>query len=131
MGENGGATDTRTSCGLVPARCRVRRRLAEGSAEMLVHHRADVALEVGEEDAAGAQVLSARRQLLVLLFDGWRPRGAQPAAALLGVLHFGIQSQLLEGTHIDTECVFSFVLIQLPAYFCQPKKALTPNLQTT
>lgn len=90
-------TNTRTSRCLVAARRRVRRRLAEGSAEVLVHHRADVTLEVGEEDAAGAQVLGARRQLLVLLFDHW---GAEPAAAVLVVLHFRIQGQLLKRAQI-------------------------------
>lgn len=81
-----------TSGRLVAAGARV---LAQGSAEVLVHHRADVALEVGEEDAAGAQVLGSRRQLLVLLLDGRGPRGTEPAHAVLGLLHLRIQSQLL------------------------------------
>lgn len=62
--------------------------MAQGSAEVLVHHGADVTLEVGEEDAAGAQVLRSRRQLLVLLLDGRVARGAETAPAILGVLHF-------------------------------------------
>lgn len=66
--------------------------MAQGSAEVFVHHGADVSLEVGEEDAAGAQVLGSRRQLLVLLFDRL---GAEPTATILGVLHFGIQGQFL------------------------------------
>lgn len=74
----------------------VRRGLAEGPAEVLVHHGADVPPEVGEEDAAGAQVLGPRRQLLVLLFDRHGPQGAQPAAVLLGGLHFGVQGQFLK-----------------------------------
>lgn len=81
---------------------RRRRRVAQGSAEVLVHHGADVSLEVGEQDAAGAQVLGARRQLLVLLFFDWRVgRRAKPAAtvatAILAVLHLGVQGQFLVG----------------------------------
>lgn len=97
---------THTSYGLVAAGGGVRRRLAECSAEVFVHHGADVALEVGEEDAAGAQVLGSRRQLLVLLFDRRGPQGTEPAAAVLGLLHFGIQGQFLEGrTHRFKLCV--------------------------
>lgn len=66
--------------------------MAEGSAEVFVHHGADVSLEVSEEDAAGTQVLGSRRQLLVFLFDR---RGAEPGATVLGILHFGIQGQFL------------------------------------
>lgn len=88
MGTN---THTHTFSSLVAAGSRVRACEAQGSAEVLVHHGADVALEVREEDAAGAQVLSSGRQLLVLLFDGWV---AKPAA-ILRLLHFGIQGQFL------------------------------------
>lgn len=88
----------------------VRRRLAKGAAEVFVHHGADVALEIGEQDAAGAQVLCAWRQLLVLLFDGRGPQGAEPASVttLLGVLHLGIQSQFLKikRTRKINECGF-------------------------
>lgn len=80
------------------ARGGVYSRVAQGSAEVLVHHGTDVSLEVSEEDAAGGQVLSSRRQLLVLLFDRRVARGAEPAAAILGVLHFGIQGQFLRRT---------------------------------
>lgn len=86
-----------TSYGLVAARRGVCTRLAESSTEVFIHHRADIALEVSEEDTAGTQVLGTGRQLLVLLFDR---RGAKPAAAVLVVLHFGIQSQLLKRTQI-------------------------------
>lgn len=86
-----------TSYGLVAARRGVCTRLAESSAEVFIHHRADIALEVSEEDTTGTQVFGTGRQLLVLLFDR---RGAKPAAAVLVVLHFGIQSQLLKRTHI-------------------------------
>lgn len=64
--------------------------MAQGSAEVFVDHGADVALEVGEQDTAGAQVLGSGGQLLVLLLDG---RVAEPAASLL--LHFGMQGQFL------------------------------------
>lgn len=90
-------THTHTSYGLVAAGGGVHCGVAQGSAEVLVHHGADVSLEVGEEHAAGAQVLGSRRQLLVLLLlDGRVAGGAEPAAAILGVLHFGIQGQFLE-----------------------------------
>lgn len=86
--------------------------MAQGSAEVLVHHGADVSLEVSEEDAAGAQVLGSRRQLLVLLFDRRVARGAEPAAAILGVLHFGIQGQFLRRT-----CRFIYI------YMCAMKSS--------
>lgn len=89
-------TKTPTSQGFVAAGGGVRRSLAEGPAEVLVHHGADVPPEVGEEDAARAQVLGARRQLLVLLLDRHGPQGAKPATVLLGGLHFGVQGQFLE-----------------------------------
>lgn len=95
----------------------VRRRVAQGSAEVLVHHGADVSLEVGEEHAAGAQVLSARRQLLVLLFFDWRVWGrAKPAAAtvatsILAVLHLGVQGQFLVKGKREEEARVEIIII--------------------
>lgn len=77
-------------------------RLAKGPTEMFIHHRADVPLEVGEEDTSGVDVFSFRRALflwaVLLFFDtGWglvgkrgAPTGtaAGAGAALLGFLHF-------------------------------------------
>lgn len=81
--------------------------LAERPAEVLVHHGADVPLEVGEEDAPGADVLSLGGPLLLgaalLLLDagggvaGEGAAGAGAAAALRGFLHFGVQGEFLEG----------------------------------
>lgn len=91
-------THTHTSYSLVAAHRGVCSRVAQGSAEVLVHDGTDVSLEVGEEDAARAQVLGSWRQLLILLFDWQVARGGKPTAAILGVLHFGIQGQFLRGT---------------------------------
>jgi len=73
---------------------------------VLVHHGADVPLEVGEEDAAGADVLGLGGTLLlgaaVLLLDAGRgvagegAAGAGAAAALRGFLHLGVKGELLE-----------------------------------
>lgn len=77
-------------------------RLAKGPTKMFVHHRADVPLEVGEEDTSGVDVLGFRWALFLgaalLFFDagwGWVGEGGAPAgtaagasAALLGFLHF-------------------------------------------
>lgn len=81
--------------------------LAERPAEVLVHHGADVPLEVGEEDAPGADVLSLGGPLLLgaalLLLDagcgvaGEGAARAGAAAALRGFLHFGVQGEFLEG----------------------------------
>lgn len=80
-------------------------RLAQGPTEVLVHHRADVPLEIGEEDAAGVDVLRLWWALFLwaafFLFDtGWSLAGKGGAAAagavagagvaLLGFLHFGV-----------------------------------------
>lgn len=108
---------THTSYGLVAAGggVRCRRRVAQGSAEVLVHHGADVSLEVGEEDAAGAQVLSARRQLLVLLFFDWRVGGraktatATVATSILAVLHLGVQGQFLVVGRREEEATVLYV----------------------
>lgn len=77
--------------------------LAKGPTEMFIHHRADVPLEVGEEDTSGVDVLSFGRALflwaaLLFFFDtGWGlvGKGGAPAGtaagaglALLGFLHF-------------------------------------------
>lgn len=50
--------------------------VAKGPTEMFVHHRADVPLEVGEEDTSGVDVLSFGRALflwaaLLFLDTGW------------------------------------------------------------
>lgn len=104
-------------CALTPPGARVPRRLraaegeaaglAERPAEVLVHHGADVPLEVGEEDTAGADVLGLGGSLLlgaaVLLLDAGRgvagegAAGAGAAAALRGFLHFGVKGELLQG----------------------------------
>lgn len=79
-------------------------RLTKGPTEMFVHHRADVPLEVGEEDTSGVDVFSFGRALFLwaalLFFDtGWglvgergAPAGtaARAGAALLGFLHFRV-----------------------------------------
>lgn len=80
-------------------------RLAQGPTEVLVHHRADVPLEIGEEDAAGVDVLGLRWALFLwaafFFFDtGWILAGKGGAAtaravagaggAFLGFLHFGV-----------------------------------------
>lgn len=103
-------------CALTPPGAGVPRRLsaaqreaaglAERPAEVLVHHGADVPLEVGEEDAAGADVLGLGGSLLlgaaVLLLDAGRgvagegAAGAGAAAAFRGFLHFGVKGELLE-----------------------------------
>lgn len=80
--------------------------LTEGPAEVLVHHGADVPLEVGEEHAAGADVLGLGGSLLlgaaILLLDagggvaGEGAAGAGAAAALRGFLHFGVKGEFLE-----------------------------------
>lgn len=70
---------------------------------MLVHHGADVPLEVGEENTAGVDVLGLRGSLLlgaaVLFLDaGRRVAGegaAGAAAALRGFLHFGVKGEFL------------------------------------
>lgn len=94
----------------VPRRFRAAEReaagLAERPAEVLVHHGADVPLEVGEEDAAGADVLGLGGSLLlgaaVFLLDvgrgvaGEGAAGAGAAAALRGFLHFGVKGEFLE-----------------------------------
>lgn len=98
-------TYTHTFSSLVAAGCRVGARVAEGSAEVLVHHGTDVALEVREEDAAGAQVLGSRWQLLVLLFD----EGVAEPAAILRLLHFGIQGQFLRENTGRTDCCLNFL----------------------
>lgn len=86
---------------------RVAARLAQGPAEVFVHHGADVPLEVGEQDAAGVDVLRLwwalfLRAAFFLLYAGGSlagKRGAAAAAAvtwagvaLLGLLHFGVIS---------------------------------------
>lgn len=81
--------------------------LTECPAEVLVHHGADVPLEVGEEDTAGADVLGLGGSLLlgaaVLLLDAGRgvagegAAGAGAAAALRGFLHFGVKGEFLQG----------------------------------
>lgn len=94
---------------LTPPGARVPRRLraaegeaaglAERPAEVLIHHGADVPLEVGEEDTAGADVLGLGGSLLlgaaVLLLDAGRgvagEGAAGAAAALRGFLHFGVK----------------------------------------
>lgn len=78
-------------------------RLAQGSAEVLIHHGADVSLEIGEEDAAGVDVLCLWWALFLwaaffLFYAGWSLAGKGGAAAavagagvaLLGFLHFGV-----------------------------------------
>lgn len=79
-------------------------RLAQGPAEVLVHHRADVPLEIGEQDAAGVDVLSLWRALFLwtaffLFYTGRCLAGKRAAAAtavtgagvtLLGFLHFWV-----------------------------------------
>lgn len=80
--------------------------LTERPAEVLVHHGADVPLEVGEEDAAGANVLGLGGSLLlgaaVFLLDAGRGvagegvADAGAAAALRGFLHFGVKGEFLE-----------------------------------
>lgn len=102
---------------LTPPGARVPRRLraaqgeaaglAERPAEVLIHHGADVPLEVGEEDTAGADVLGLGGSLLlgaaVLLLDagcgvaGEGAAGAGAAAALRGFLHFGVKGEFLQG----------------------------------
>lgn len=75
--------------------------LAQGAAEVFVHHRTDVSLEVGEEDAPWADVLSLRRLLLLgctvlLLYSGRRMAGEQVSSTDRLFLHFGIESQFLK-----------------------------------
>lgn len=102
---------------LTPPGARVPRRLraaqgeaaglAERPAEVLIHHGADVPLEVGEEDTAGADVLGLGGSLLlgaaVLLLDAGRgvagegAASAGAAAALRGFLHFGVKGESLQG----------------------------------
>lgn len=79
-------------------------RLAQGPTEVLIHHRADVPLEIGEEDAAGVDVLCLWWALFLraafFLFDtGWSLAGKGAAAAravagagvaLLRFLHLGV-----------------------------------------
>lgn len=75
--------------------------LAQGAAEMFVHHRADVSLEVGEEDASWADVLSLRWLLLLgravlLLYSGRGMAGERVPSAYGFFLHFRIKSQFLK-----------------------------------
>lgn len=86
---------------------RGRRGVAKCTAEVLVDDSADVPVEICEEDAAGAQVLGPRGQLLVFLLDGGGSGGAQAAgaAAVLRFLHFGVQGQLLT-QQMETISVF-------------------------
>lgn len=77
-------------------------RLAQGPTEMFIHHRADVALEVGEEYTSGIDVLSFGwalflRAVILFFYTGWglvgkrgAPTGAAAGAgtAFLGFLHF-------------------------------------------
>lgn len=93
-----------TSCGLVAGRpVDVAGWLAEGPAEVLVHHGADVPVEVGEEHASRVQVLGLRRVIFLaraVLLLNRRTREvrerASPADALLRFLHFGIKCQFLK-----------------------------------
>lgn len=85
-------------------------RLAQSPTEVLVHHGADVPLEIGEEDAAGVDVLRLWWALFLraafFLFYTRRSlagKGGTAAAAavagagvaLLGFLHFGVIGQFL------------------------------------
>ena len=83
---------------------RVAAGLAQSPAEVLVHHGADVPLEVREEHTPGAQVLRLRLLVAaaVLLLDGGMGRvgeRAAPAASahtVVGLLlHFRIKRQFL------------------------------------
>lgn len=80
-------------------------RLAQGPAEVFVHHRADVSLEIGEKDAAGVDVLRLWWALFLraAFFFFYTSRslagegGAATATAVAGAgvallcfLHFGV-----------------------------------------
>lgn len=90
--------------------------LAQGTAEVFVHHWTDVSLEVGEEDASWADVLGLGRLLLLghavlLLYSGRGMAGERVPSAYGFFLHFGIESQFLKQHKRYHLILFSFIFL--------------------